>query len=61
MMTDQERELLEALTRLNSKITTFSMDLMMRRIDQEVHVGMALMLLDVADQTLKHLLKDDAA
>ena len=50
-MTDQDRELLEALTRLNAAITKFSMDLAARRVDHEAHLGMVLMLLNVADQT----------
>jgi hypothetical protein len=60
MMADQDRELLAALTRLSSAITRFSMDLVVRKTESEAHIGMALMLLDVADQALKHLLKGDA-
>jgi hypothetical protein len=60
MVTEQDRELLEALTRLNTVITTFGMDLAARKVDQEAHIGMALMLLEAAGQMLKHLLNDDA-
>jgi hypothetical protein len=48
------------LTRLNTAITTFSMDLVMRRVDHEAHIRMVLLLVGAADQTLKHLLTDDA-
>jgi hypothetical protein len=60
MATDRDRELLEMLTRLNTAITTFSMDLVMRRVDHEAHIRMVLLLVGAADQTLKHLLTDDA-
>lgn len=58
-MTD--RDLLEVLTRLNTAITRFSMKLIERKGDREGHIGMALMLLDVADQILKCLLADDTS
>lgn len=48
MVTDRDRELLEILTRLNKMITTFSMDLIMRRVDREAHIMMALLLLNAA-------------
>lgn len=60
MDTDRDREFLEVLTRLHTAIIAFSMDLAARKIDQEAYIEMTLLLLGAADQTLKHLLPDDA-
>lgn len=56
MVTDRDRKLLEVLTRLNTAIMTFSMNIAARRAEPEAHIEMALMLLAEADQTLKHVL-----
>lgn len=44
-----------ALAELNIATVTFSTGLFTGELDQEDHIQMALLLLHVADQVLKHL------
>lgn len=60
MVTDQDRELLESLTRVNTETTAFTMDLLARKLDQDAHIRMTLMLLNAADLVLRHILPDDS-
>ena len=54
-MTDEERELLTELSRLDAASTAFSTDLLRRSLDRETHIKLALLLLSVADRVLKRL------
>ncbi len=51
--------LISVLGELNAATATFSTDLFAGELDQEVYIVMALMLLNVADQVLKHMVEGD--
>lgn len=55
-MTDEDHELLEVLAELNATTATFSTDLFAGKLDQEAHIEMALMAIDMADRVLKRLI-----
>lgn len=57
MVTDQDCELLEALTRLTATTSAFGMDLVARNLAREAHIELALLLLDVADQVLRRMVE----
>lgn len=54
-MTEEDSVFISVLGKLNAATATFSTDLFAGELDQEAHITMALMLLDVADQILKRL------
>jgi len=58
-MTDQDRELMAALAELDAATATFSTDLFTGELNREAHIVMALMLLDVTDGVLQHLVDSD--
>lgn len=54
-MTNKDHELMSGLAELNAATATFSTDLFTGELDQEAHIVMALLLLNVADHVLKHM------
>jgi len=58
-MTTQDRGLIGALAELNAATATFGTALFTGELDREAHIVMALMLLDLADRVLKHLVEGD--
>ena len=56
-MTEEDRELLTELSRLNTASTALSMDLLKRSASPEDHIKLVLLLLDVADRVLKHTIE----
>lgn len=54
-MASKDQELISALAKLNAATSTFCTDLFTGELDQDAHIVMALMLLDVTDQILKRL------
>ena len=58
-MTDDNRELLEELTEPNAATATFNTGLLQGRLDQNTHIEMALLLLDMADRVLKRIIEGE--